>query len=62
MRSHLYSLYQHLPDTRLKEQVAAAFEANARLQESFERIALPVQAVDNVGTYRGRKHTSVKRF
>ena len=38
-----------LPDARLHEQVAAALEADTGLQERLERVALPVQAIDDVG-------------
>ena len=44
------SVHGHLPDTSLKQQVAAALETDASLQECLQRIALPVQAVDDVGT------------
>ena len=38
-----------LPDARLHEQVAAALETDARLQERLERVALAVEAVHDVG-------------
>lgn len=40
-----------LPDPGLQQQIAASLEADAGLQETLERIALPVQAVDDVGAY-----------
>ena len=44
------SVHGHLPDTSLKQQVTAALETDASLQECLQRVALPVQAVDDVGT------------
>ena len=40
------------PDARLHEQVAAALETDAGLQERLERVALPVQAVHDVRAWR----------
>lgn len=37
------------PQPRLKEQIAAAFEANTGFKERLEAVALPAEAVDDVG-------------
>ena len=37
-----------LPDARLEEEVARALEADARLEERFERVGLAVERVDDV--------------
>ena len=42
--------YKHgLPNASLEQEVAAALEADAGLEECFERVALAVEAVDDVG-------------
>jgi len=38
------------PNTSLKKQVSISLEANAGFEECIERIALPAQAVDDIGT------------
>ena len=52
--------YKHgLPNASLEQEVAAALEADARLEERLESVALPVEAVDDVGTgldERGLEH------
>ncbi len=40
--------HPRLPDARLEQQVAAALQPNARLEERLERVALPVQRVHDV--------------
>ena len=40
-----------LPDARLQQEVATALEADASLEEGLERVALPVEAVDDVGAW-----------
>ena len=37
-----------LPDPGLKEQVGVALETNAGLEEALERVALPVETVDDL--------------
>ena len=41
-----------LPDARLQEQVAAALEPDARLEERLERVALAAEAVDDLGAWK----------
>lgn len=38
----------NLPDPGLKQQITASFQANACLQESLQRVPLPVERVDDV--------------
>lgn len=42
------SLSYALPDARLEQEIAVAFESDASLKESIERIALPAKTVDDV--------------
>jgi hypothetical protein len=39
-----------LPNPTLKQKIAVVLQPNASFQERIESIALPVQAVNNVGT------------
>ena len=53
-----------LPDARLQQEVAAAFETNAGLEESLECVALAVEAVDDIGARldeRSLKHVRQER-
>jgi hypothetical protein len=38
-----------LPDPGFQQQIRIAFQADASLKERFESVALPVEAVHNIG-------------
>jgi hypothetical protein len=42
-----------LPDPGLKQEIAVALKPDARLEEALERVALPVEAVDDLGACGG---------
>lgn len=46
-----------LPKPRLEQEVAVVLQPDAGLQEGLERIALPVQAVDDLGACGGMVRT-----
>jgi hypothetical protein len=49
-----------LPDPGVEQQVAAALEPDARLQERLEAVALPVEAVDDVGAWQVELRVSTR--
>lgn len=42
---------RNLPEPGLKQEVAITLQADTSLQEALEGVALPVKAVDNVGSW-----------
>lgn len=53
-----------LPNPSLKQQVSIGFQTNASLEEALKSIALPVEAVDDVGPWldeRGLEHVGKER-
>ena len=45
-----YHSKQSLLDTGLEQEVIAAFNTDARIEESIQRVALPAEAVDDIRT------------
>lgn len=49
----------HLPDPGIKEEIAVALDTDAGLEEGLERVALPVEAIDDFSAYRKENMSEV---
>jgi hypothetical protein len=44
-----------LPNPSVEKQITIAFQTNTSLEETFKSIALPIETIDDLGTYIGIK-------